>query len=76
VDFWAHFGARPLGHNRKITFSDFSYTEMVLDLEPDVDAITLDSDPYVIIRPEGDWDRPGVLDISSGRSATSPLRTA
>src|ERR1700720_130122 len=75
VDFWAHFGARPLGHNRKITFSDFSYTEMVLDIEPGPDAITLDSDPYVIIRPEGDWDRPGVLDISSGRAVTSPLRT-
>ena len=59
VDFWAHFGAKPLGHNRKITFSDFSYTEMVLDIEPGADAITLDSDPYVIIRPEGDWDRPG-----------------
>ena len=58
VDFWAHFGAKPLGHNRKITFSDFSYTEMVLDLEPSPDAITLDSDPYVMIRPEGDWDRP------------------
>ena len=76
VNFWAHFGAKPLGHNRKITFSDFSYTEMVLDLEPGADAITLDSDPYVIIRPEGDWDRPGVLDSSSGRAATSPLRTA
>jgi hypothetical protein len=76
VDFWAHFGAKPLGHNRKITFSDFSYTEMVLDLEPAADAITLDSDPYVIIRPEGDWDRPGVLDISAGRPVTSPLRTA
>jgi predicted GNAT family N-acyltransferase len=76
VNFWAHFGAKPLGHNRKITFSDFSYTEMVLDLEPDPGAITLDSDPYVIIRPEGDWDRPGVLEISAGRAATSPLRTA
>jgi hypothetical protein len=30
----------------------------------------------VIIRPEGDWDRPGILEISSGRAATSPLRTA
>jgi predicted GNAT family N-acyltransferase len=75
VDFWAHFGAKPLGHNRKITFSDFSYTEMVLGIEPSADAITLDSDPYVIIRPEGDWDRPGVLDLSSDRAATSPLRT-
>src|SRR5947207_4218421 len=76
VDFWSHFGAKPLGHNRKLTFSDFSYTEMVLDVEPGPDAITLDSDPYVIIRPEGDWDRPGVLDISSGRATSSPLRTA
>ena len=76
VNFWAHFGAKPLGHNRKLTFSDFSYTEMVLDLEPDADAITLDSDPYLIIRPEGDWDRPGVLEGSSDRGASSPLRAA
>jgi predicted GNAT family N-acyltransferase len=74
VDFWAHFGAKPLGHNRKLTFSDFSYTEMVLELEPGDDTITLDSDPYMIIRPEGDWDRPGVLDLSAGRPAASPLR--
>src|SRR3984893_2535237 len=76
VDFWAHFGAKPLGHNRKITFSDFSYTEMVLDIEPGPDAITLDSDPYMIIRPEGDWDRPRVLDITSGRAAVPPHRAA
>src|SRR6201984_168283 len=75
VDFWAHFGAKPLGNNRKITLSDFSYTDVVLDLKPGADAITLDSDPYVIIRPEGDWDRPGVLDLSAGRAAASPLRT-
>src|SRR6202140_231722 len=76
VNFWAHFGAKPLGHNRKITFSDFSYTEMVLDLEPCADAITLDSDPYVIIRPGGAWDRAGGLDTSAGRPVTSPLRAA
>ena len=74
VDFWAHFGAKPLGHNRKLTFSDFSYTEMVLELEPGDDAITLDSDPYMIIRPEGDWDRPGVLDLSASRPASAPVR--
>jgi predicted GNAT family N-acyltransferase len=73
VDFWARFGAKPLAHNRKVVFSDFSYTEMVLELPPDPNAITIDSDPYVIIRPEGDWDRPGVLDQSTARAATSPL---
>jgi hypothetical protein len=74
VNFWAHFGGRPLEGGRKVTFSDFSYTEMVFDIEPSPDAITLASDPYMIIRPEGDWDRPGVLDFSAQREVTSPLR--
>lgn len=74
VDFWAHFGAKPLPAKREITFSDFSYTEMLLEIEPSPDAITLESDPYVIIRPEGEWDEPGVLDRSAGREVTSPLR--
>ena len=69
VDFWARFGAKPLGHNRRLVFSDYSYTEMLLELERDGDAITIDTDPYVIIRPEGEWDTPGVLD----RSAIRPL---
>ena len=76
VDFWARFGAKPLGHNRKLTFSDFSYTEMVLELDADPNAITIDSDPYVIIRPEGEWDQPGVLDRSATREATMPRHDA
>jgi predicted GNAT family N-acyltransferase len=74
VDFWAHFGAKPLPTQREISFSDFSYTEMLLEIEPSPDAITLESDPYVIIRPEGEWDQPGVLDRSAVREVTSPLR--
>ena len=74
VDFWAHFGAKPLPNPRPISFSDFAYTEMLLEIEPGEDAITLKSDPYVIIRPEGEWDTPGVLDRSSSREVTSPLR--
>jgi predicted GNAT family N-acyltransferase len=74
VDFWAHFGAKPLPAKRDISFSDFSYTEMLLEIEPSPDAITLESDPYVIIRPEGEWDEPGVLDRSATREVTSPLR--
>lgn len=74
VNFWAHFGAKPLGPNRKLVFSDFSYTEMVIELDPHDDPITIDSDPYVIIRPEGEWHDKGVLDASSLRPVTSPLR--
>jgi predicted GNAT family N-acyltransferase len=54
------------------TFSDHEYVETVRELEPPPDAITYDSDPYVLLRPEGEWDRPGVLDRSRGRPATNP----
>jgi len=74
VPFWSRFGARPMSdHRRKIVFSDFSYTEMLLVAEPHPHPITLDSDPYEIIRPEGAWHRPGPLDRSAERPATSPL---
>ncbi len=68
--FWAHFGAQPTG--RSLVFSDFEYTEMVIEMSPDPDPISLQSDPYVILRPEGAWDIPGVLDASAARPVTSP----
>jgi len=33
--------------------------------------ITLDEDPYVLIRPEGQWDAPGILELSVGRGAAA-----
>ncbi len=74
VKFWSRFGARPMEGGRKLVFSDFSYTEMLLQVEPHPDPLTLDSDPYELIRPEGEWDRPGVLETSAARAATAPLR--
>jgi hypothetical protein len=41
-------------------------------LDPRQDAITADCDPLVMLRPEGAWDRPGVLDHSANRPATNP----
>jgi predicted GNAT family N-acyltransferase len=73
VPFWRRFGARPLPKRRDLVFSDFSYTEMLLETEPHPDAVSLASDPYVIIRPEGEWSRPGILDDSARRLPTSPL---
>jgi predicted GNAT family N-acyltransferase len=74
VPFWSRFGARPIEPHRPIVFSDFSYTEMVLHTERHPDAVSLDSDPYVLIRPEGAWDKPGPLEVSASRPVTSPLR--
>jgi len=49
------------------------YTEMLLDAEPHPDPISENTDPYVIIRPEGAWHYSGVLERSSDRQATSPV---
>jgi predicted GNAT family N-acyltransferase len=73
VKFWSRFGAKPMGGNRKLEFSDYSYTEMLLEVEPHPEPLTLDSDPYELIRPEGEWDRPGILESSVSRPVTSPL---
>ncbi|HZZ34975.1 MAG TPA: GNAT family N-acetyltransferase [Caulobacteraceae bacterium] len=54
------------------TFSDHEYVETVRELEPPADAISIDSDPMVLLRPEGAWDTPGVLDRSAQRPATNP----
>jgi predicted GNAT family N-acyltransferase len=70
--FWARFGGKPIGGGRQLAYSGFRYTEMAVDVDPLPDAITLDSGGYVILRPEGDWDQPGILESS----ATRPVRDA
>ena len=34
--------------------------------------MTIGSDPYVIIRPEGRWHRPGILEQSAAGAVTRP----
>jgi predicted GNAT family N-acyltransferase len=73
VAFWTrYFHGRVRADRRPFSFSDYDYVEMEFDLRPPADAITIDADPFVLLRPEGDWDRPGVLD----RSAAQPSHSA
>lgn len=74
--FWARFGAKPLPNRRQFVFSDYRYIEMVIDLDPVGDPVSLESGPMVILRPEGDWDRPGILEFSSARTARTPLNNS
>lgn len=69
--FWARFGFRPMD-KPKFAFSDHEYIEMDGDFPPHEKRVTLESDPLVIIRPEGKWDEPGVLDKSASRPVTNP----
>ncbi|MEZ5955224.1 MAG: N-acetyltransferase [Hyphomonas sp.] len=52
-------------------FSDYEYREIEIFIPEHPDVLTFDADPYQIIRPEGDWDTPGVLDVSAERSPGS-----
>ncbi len=74
IPFWKRLGARPMEPRRPVIFSDFSYTEMLIPTERHPNALSLESDPYVLIRPEGEWDKPGPLEVSAQRPVTSPLR--
>ena len=72
VPYWTKYGFKPIQKNTKLVFSDHEYVEMVRELDEHPEAITLASDPYVVLRPEGAWDEPGVLDGSAQRAATNP----
>jgi len=70
IRFYSHFGWRPLEGGKPVRFSDVDYIEMVMDLAPANDAVAIGVDPYVMIRPEGRWHAPGVLDRSAARRAS------
>jgi predicted GNAT family N-acyltransferase len=63
---WQQRGFKLMGA-RELVFSDFDYVEVKLETQKHPQSITLSDDPYVIIRPEGRWDTPGILERSAGR---------
>ena len=74
VRFWKTFGFRERTDRTVFSFANVQYRELLLELEPNEGAITLDAPPMVLIRPEGAWDKPGPLDVSP--SAHDPKRRA
>jgi predicted GNAT family N-acyltransferase len=71
VPFWKQLGFSPREGREGFRFSDYDYVECARHLKPREDALTIDADPYVIMRPEGDWDRENVLDRSAIRPAVA-----
>ncbi len=70
--FWRSYGFREMENRDRFVFSDHEYTEIVCELSEHPQAVTLDSDPMMLIRPEGRWDEMGVLEFSAAREATNP----
>jgi predicted GNAT family N-acyltransferase len=72
LGFWGRFGFRPLEGAREFVFSDFDYVEIILNTTPHPHAVAIGVDPYVMIRPEGRWHLPGILERSAMRPVTRP----
>jgi predicted GNAT family N-acyltransferase len=67
VKYWRTHGFRVRAERPEFYFSDYAYVEIERDLIPPANAITPETDPMVLIRPDGDWDRPGPFDKSLDR---------
>ncbi len=74
VNFWSRFGFKPLPSRQDLVFSDYDYVEMVAEYPAHPDAISIDTDPYVLIRPEGRWHMPGILERSASRAAANTVQ--
>ncbi|HKH02986.1 MAG TPA: GNAT family N-acetyltransferase [Bradyrhizobium sp.] len=72
LNYYVNMGWKPLEGSSEFFFSDHAYIEIVFDAEPNPKAIKLGIDPYVLMRPEGRWDCPGILDKSAVRNARQP----
>lgn len=68
VRFWKMFGFHQCSDRPEFSFANIKYAELELNCPALDDAISLSDDPMVLIRPEGDWDRPGPLDRSASEA--------
>lgn len=67
VNFYTRFGFKALENRAELVFSDYDYVEMCANVEPHPDAIRFGLDAYKVIRPEGRWHVPGILEASAAR---------
>jgi len=72
VKFWGKCGFSISDTPRELVFSDFDYVEMVCNTKPAAETISFQTDPYVVIRPEGSWQESGILERSKARGVSRP----
>ncbi|HEY3948313.1 hypothetical protein [Phenylobacterium sp.] len=72
--FWKrYFKGRRRPGRPAFNFSGYAYLEMEFELAPRRDRVGLQSPPMVLLRPEGDWDRPGILEGAGLETAAQGL---
>jgi predicted GNAT family N-acyltransferase len=72
VGFWGRCGFKMSDPARELVFSDFDYVEMTLDAVRVAEPVSMETDPYVVIRPEGSWHESGIQERSVARGVTRP----
>lgn len=70
--FWRRMGFFERPERDRFHFSDHEYIEVEGAIEPHPEALSTETPPLVLLRPEGCWDREGPLDVSTARPATNP----
>jgi len=74
LPLWKMFGGKLIEGRPPFRFADIEYREVCLELDPLPNAITIEADPMLILRPEGAWDEFGPFDrtqcgVDRGRRA-------
>ncbi len=72
VGFWSKCGFTISDPARELVFSDFDYVEMTFNAVRATEPVSIKTDPRVVIRPEGSWQEPGILERSVARGVTRP----
>lgn len=67
--FWEYFGGRALNRSDNLKFSERSYSEILIEVPPHEEPLKLESDPFVLMAPEGQWDMTGILERSAVRGS-------
>ena len=63
IELWSHVFRFEIRTKRKsLAFSGYQYVEIDIALPKHPKKIEAHADPYLVIRPEGSWDEPGVLE--------------
>jgi predicted GNAT family N-acyltransferase len=70
--FWRKHGFTASAPARELVFSDFDYVEMTFDAKRADKTVSMETNPYVVIRPEGSWQEPGILERSAARGVSRP----
>jgi predicted GNAT family N-acyltransferase len=70
--FWRRMGFAQRLDRARFRFSDHEYIEVEGRIERDPEALSTETPPLVLLRPEGCWDAEGPLDKSAARAAICP----